>query len=127
MQKVTKLPSLPEIVDSLGRTKAEIAALEVTEKRYVTALKARGTGEYCGTLFQAQIFTQERGKSVDWQAIAKTMKAREALIAKHTKREMVVTTDWEAVAKELQPSEETVKQHTTVAQEVVVCKVTARK
>lgn len=127
MAKVKKLPSLSEIVDNLGRTKAEIAMLEVTENKYVTALKDRGVGEYCGSLFQAQIFTQERGKAVNWQAIAKKLKAKDDLVAKHTKTEVVVTVDWEAIAKELKPGEEIVKEYTTVAQEVTVCKVTARK
>lgn len=124
---VKKLPSVPEVVDRLGRTKADIAKLKAVEEKDITALKKRGVGEYCGELFQARIFTQERGKLVNWEAVAKELKASAVLIKRFTVTRTVTDVNWESIAQELQPDEKTVEKHTTVAQPVTVCKVTARQ
>lgn len=127
MSTAKKLPTLPEIVDKLGLIKAEIADLEVEEKRAVTTLKTKGAGEYCGKLFQATISTQVRNKRVDYEALAKAARISQQLIKNHTTTATVTTTtiDWEAVLKEVEVDPELLKKHTS-GDEILVCKVTAR-
>lgn len=125
MPAVKKLVNIPELVDNLGRVKADIAELEKKEKKAVDTIKAQGVNLYCGKLFEANVFTQERGKSTDWEAVAKALNAGKKLIAQYTVTRTVVDINWEAIAQEMEPDPELVKKHTT-CQEVTVCKVTAR-
>lgn len=118
--------NIAELVDRLGRTKASIADLEKKEEADVKILKNRGVGEYTGTLFNANVFTQERGNTINWEAIAKELKANRVAINRYTQTRTVTTTDWEALARWMEPDEALVKKHTTVGQTITVCKVTAR-
>lgn len=128
MSTAKKLVNITELVDRLGRIKADISDLKEEEEKALKTLKDRGVGEYSGKLFAAQVFTQERNKQTNYEELAKDEKIPQRIIDKYTKRETVVVTtiDWPTVLKEADVGPKTIAKHTT-SQEVTVCKVTARK
>lgn len=95
--KLKKLQSLSDLVDELGRVKADLADLGAREKEIVDQLKARGTDTYKGELFEANVFSQSRSTTA-WAEVVKEAKVPQIVINKHTK-----------------------------SSDILVCKVTARK
>ncbi len=81
--KVKKLTNITELVDRLGRIKADMADLEAQEKEAVEELKARGINTYEGKLFSANVFSQSRSKT-DWKEVCKEARVPSKIIAKHT-------------------------------------------
>lgn len=83
MAKVKKLPNLSDLVDRLGRVKADIADLAAQEKEIVDELKARGTDTYKGALFEANVFSQNRS-TTSWKDVCAEAKVPQPIINKHT-------------------------------------------
>lgn len=123
-----KLASIADIVDSLGKIKADIADLKTDEEKAVKMLKARGNNTYCGKLFEALVFEQERNKQINYEAIAKDAKIDKKLIEKYTTTQTVTTTtiDWETVLKLSDVDKDIIAKHTT-SDKIQICKVSARK
>lgn len=76
-------------VDRLGEVKAAMAQLQVEEKKLVQALKDRGIGVYSGTLFDANVYQQDR-TTVDWKALAEEIGFTERQARKHTSQSHVL-------------------------------------
>lgn len=74
---------LKKMIDDLGRLRAEIAALEVTEKTLVEKIKTLGAGRRSGKLFEANAYWQTRF-NIDWPAIMEEAKVPRKLIKKYT-------------------------------------------
>lgn len=83
MNAVKKLPNVVDLVDRLGKIKADIADLESREKEVVEELKSRGVNTYEGKLFSANVFQQTRSKT-NWAEVVKEAKVPSKIIAKHT-------------------------------------------
>ena len=77
------MKSIKAHVDRLGEVKAAIAQLQVEEKKRVQALKDKGTGISSGSLFDANVYQQDR-TTVDWRALAEEVGYTERQLRKHT-------------------------------------------
>lgn len=71
-------------VDRLGALKAQIAELKMEHDKIVDLLKEAGTDVYDGNLFEANVFPQTKSLT-DWEDVARALKAKPALIRKHTR------------------------------------------
>lgn len=80
---IVKKINVTELVDRLGRIKADIADLEAKEKEAIEELKALGVGERDGKLFHSNVFLQNRS-TVDWKAVVAEAKIPTKLLLKHT-------------------------------------------
>jgi hypothetical protein len=97
MGKPKKLLNVTELVDRIGCIKANIADLKAQEKEALEELKEMGIGERQGRLFEANVFTQSRSTTA-WKEVVAEAKVPQRIIDKHTK-----------------------------TQDILVCKITARK
>jgi hypothetical protein len=83
--KVSKA-SLAEVVDQLGRVRAQQSDLKDEEERLKTILKQSGLEELEGSLFRATVNTHPH-TTVDWKSIAQTFNPPKRLIKKHSETE----------------------------------------
>lgn len=94
---ITTTKSLIQVVDELGKLRAQIADLTAKEEQLKEALRDSGESEIDGKLFRVTV-----------------------------SRTNVNTVDWKEVANRLNPSNQLVQAHTTTKERITV-KVTARK
>ncbi len=74
---------IQELVDSLGRVKAEKAEIAAREDQLVEQLKKLGVNEYHGQLFDAVVFEQNRS-TTDWDALLTRYKIPPKVVARYT-------------------------------------------
>lgn len=75
--------AIKNLVDELGRIKAQLADLAAREDHILSVLKARGEGRRLGALFEANIF-QSCKSTTDWDTLARIYKISPRDIAKLT-------------------------------------------
>ncbi len=85
------MTKLANIVDDLGRLKAEIADLEVRKGELEDVLVESGEAEIDGRLFRATVSIYDRA-TVAWKKIAKKLKASRQLIKANTAEPVEVIT-----------------------------------
>lgn len=74
---------IKDMVDELGKVKAQLAELSVLEDQLVTAIKDHGAGVRSGKLFDANVFWSSRAK-VDWDAVVAEAHVPRRIVRKHT-------------------------------------------
>ena len=81
---MNSMVSMADIVDQLLAVKAQLAALEQTEKELKDCLIASGQTSIDGILARASVSYCEGREKVDWQTIAQRFNPSRQLIVAHT-------------------------------------------
>lgn len=81
---VSPVVTLGEVVDRLGRLRAEIAELEVLEKQFKETLSDSGETKVIGKLYKAAVIYSPGRISTDWKTIAEHFSPSRQLITAHT-------------------------------------------
>jgi hypothetical protein len=81
---VSPVVTLGEVVDRLGRLRAEIAELEILEKQFKDTLSDSGETKVIGKLYKAAVIYSPGRISTDWKTIAEHFSPSRQLITAHT-------------------------------------------
>jgi hypothetical protein len=82
---MTAQNNLSPLIDALGTVRAQMAALEAKDKEIKEALASLVAGTYEGDKYKLTIIMPEKGREkIDWEGIARKLKASDKLIKANT-------------------------------------------